>query len=63
MYKQDPSYKPGGAPLVTLEQEMVEEMRRELRADRWNFVQLPWSVLRQELQAVTDVSTSSCSRV
>ena len=39
----------------------VESLRKELRADRWNFVQLPWSVLKQELQGVTEVGFSTPS--
>ena len=44
-----------------LRQGTVAELHGELRADRCNFVQLPWSVLRQEMQAVTDVRTCLCA--
>ena len=33
----------------------MESLRKELRADRWNFVQLPWGVLKEELRGVTEV--------
>ena len=52
-----PSLRRTVGPSVRLDQVLlqVESLRKELRADRWNFVQLPWGVLKQELQGVTDV--------
>ena len=58
VYQQDPTYKPGSAPFA-MEPTPPEDLPDALRGEQWTFVQLPLSVLQEELELVKQVSAPS----
>ena len=56
VYTQDPTYKASSSAAFALEPSPPEELPDALRGEQWSFVQLPLSVLQEELQSVEQVS-------
>lgn len=62
MYKTDPGYSDKAGSLFVLDLGPPEKLPDALRGERWSFVQLPLSALREELKTVEEVSSCSSSK-
>lgn len=56
VYKKDPKFSDKASSLFVLDLGPPEKLPDALRGERWSFVQLPLSALRDELDAVESVS-------
>eukprot|EP00884_Botryococcus_braunii_P012804 jgi/Botrbrau1/21524/Bobra.174_2s0027.1 len=53
VYKKDPAYSEKAISLFMLDLGAPQELPDALRGEAWSFVQLPLSILQEELDAVT----------
>ena len=56
VYKEDPTYKASAAGAFAMEPSSTDELPDALRGEKWSFVQLPLSVLQEELELVKQAS-------
>ena len=63
MYKKDAGYSDKATSLFVLDLGPPQKLPDALRGERWSFVQLPLSTLRQELQQLEKVCLCIFPRV
>jgi hypothetical protein len=58
VYKKDPTFSDKATSMFVLDLGPPEKLPDALRGERWSFVQLPLSALKQELDLVKKVGTA-----